>query len=112
MCPFQTVRWIHSGTAGIIQSDLRKLRVTPEQLYPDNKVVRTGDLTLDEHGTIIGHFKVIMLGQEALSGGRLPWRTTRTRSKNNSTTRLSPSSPMASRPMSITSWGWTIPRPI
>ncbi len=71
MCPFQTVRWIHSGTAGIIQSDLRKLRVTPEQLYPDNKVVRTGDLTLDEHGVIIGHFKVIMLGQEALS-----WRQT------------------------------------
>ncbi len=71
MCPFQTVRWIHSGTAGIIQSDLRKLRVTPEQVYPDNKVVRTGDLTLDEHGAIIGHFKVIMLGQEALS-----WRQT------------------------------------
>jgi hypothetical protein len=67
MCPFQTLNWKHSGTTGIRQSDrIRSLGTTPEQAYTANKVVRTGDVTLDDHGAITGHFNIIMLGQEAL----------------------------------------------
>ena len=67
MCPFQTVRWIHSGTAGIVQGDhVRSLGMTPEQAYTDNKKTRNGDLTLDEHGAIKGQLTFVMVGQEAI----------------------------------------------
>ena len=67
MCPFQTVRWIHSGTAGIVQGDhVRGLGMTPEQAYTDNKKTRNGDLTLDEHGAIKGQLTFVMVGQEAI----------------------------------------------
>jgi hypothetical protein len=68
MCPFQTVRWVHSGTAGILQSDhVRSIGITPEQAYTENKVIRNGDLTLDDHGAVTGQFTFVMVGQEALS---------------------------------------------
>ena len=67
MCPFQTVRWIHSGTAGIVQGDhVRSLGMTPEQAYTDNKKTRNGDLTLEEHGAIKGQLTFVMVGQEAI----------------------------------------------
>jgi len=72
MCPFQTLNWKHSGTSGIRQSDkVRSLGATPEQSYTSNKIVRTGDINLDDHGLITGHFNIIMMGQEALY-----WRQT------------------------------------
>jgi hypothetical protein len=39
---------------------------TPQQAYTDNKTARTGDLTLDEHGSITGTLRFVMTGQEAL----------------------------------------------
>jgi hypothetical protein len=72
MCPFQTLNWKHSGAAGIRQnSRVRNLVVTAEQSYTANKIVRTGDITLDEHGAITGRLSIVMLGQEALY-----WRQT------------------------------------
>ena len=72
MCPFQTLHWKHSGATGIRQGDkVRSLGTTPEQAYPDNKIVRTGDITLDAHGVITGHLNIVMTGQEALR-----WRQT------------------------------------
>lgn len=72
MCPFQTLHWKHSGTIGIRQSEhIRELGITPEQNYPDNKIVRSGDITLDEHGVISGNMNIIMRGQVALF-----WRQT------------------------------------
>jgi hypothetical protein len=68
MCPFETVRWVHSGTAGIVQGDhVRNLAITPEQAYTGNKLTRNGDLTLDEHGAVTGQFTFVMVGQEALA---------------------------------------------
>lgn len=67
MCPFQTVRWTHSGVTGIAQSDhVRSLGITPEQAYIDNKTVRNGDLTIDEHGAIKGQFTFVMFGQQSI----------------------------------------------
>jgi hypothetical protein len=67
MCPFQTVRWTHSGTTGIAQGDhVRSLGMTSEQAYIDNKTIRNGDLTLDEHGAITGQFRFMMVGQQAI----------------------------------------------
>jgi hypothetical protein len=67
MCPFQTLHWKHSGASGISQGDhVRSLSVMPEQNYTDNKIVRAGDITLDEHGAITGRLNIIMRGQEAL----------------------------------------------
>lgn len=72
MCPFQTVHWKHSGAAGIRQSaDIRGLASTPLQVYSDNRLVRAGDITLDENGAISGRLNFIITGQEALS-----WRQT------------------------------------
>jgi transglutaminase-like putative cysteine protease len=79
MCPFQTVRWIHSGTAGIVQGDhVRSLGMTPEQAYTDNKKTRNGDLTLDEHGAIKGQLTFVMVGQEAID-----WRQAALRNDQN-----------------------------
>jgi len=67
MCPFQTIHWKHSGATGIRQgADGRALSTTPLQPYMANKVVRTGDLTLDGHGGVTGSFRIEMTGQEAL----------------------------------------------
>jgi hypothetical protein len=67
MCPFQTVHWKHSGATGIRQgTDGRSFLTSPPQAYSDNKFVRTGDITLDEHGVITGTLRFAMNGQEAL----------------------------------------------
>jgi hypothetical protein len=72
MCPFQTLHWKHSGATGIRQGDkVRSLGTTPEQSYPDNKTVRSGDITLDAHGAVTGNIRFVMTGQEALR-----WRQT------------------------------------
>jgi hypothetical protein len=72
MCPFQTLHWKHSGATGIRQSDhIRSLGTTPEPAFTANKIVRTGDITLDAHGAITGRLSFVMVGQEALY-----WRQT------------------------------------
>jgi hypothetical protein len=67
MCPFKTVSWKHSWASGLRQGAGDKNMVTtPQQAYTDNKTARTGDLTLDEHGSITGTLRFVMTGQEAL----------------------------------------------
>jgi hypothetical protein len=67
MCPFQTAHWRHSGATGIAQSDnVRSIMTTPMQVYTSNKLIRTGDLTLDAHGVVTGIIRFAMSGQEAL----------------------------------------------
>jgi hypothetical protein len=73
MCPFQTLHWKHSGTEGIRQSSgVRNLVITGEQSYTANKIVRTGDITLDEHGAITGRLSIVMPARRPSTGGRLP----------------------------------------
>jgi hypothetical protein len=68
MCPFQTVHWRHSGAGGIRESaDGRAAVATAYQNYTTNAITRVGDVTLDEHGTMTGTFRFVMIGQEALS---------------------------------------------
>jgi hypothetical protein len=67
MCPFATVNWRHSDASGIRQtSDNHNAASSPGQVYPDNKFVRAGDVTLDNHGGVTGNLKFVMIGQEAL----------------------------------------------
>ena len=67
MCPFQTMHWRHSSASGVRQNAGEQgVTTTPEQVYTDNKTVRTGDISLDEHGSISGVLRFAMTGQEAL----------------------------------------------
>ena len=67
MCPFQTLNWKHSGARGLLQGDsANAISSTPVQFYLDNKVVRKGDVSLDEHGAITGLLQLSMTGQRAL----------------------------------------------
>jgi len=67
MCPFQTVSWHHSQASGIRQStDGRNIVTLPEEPYSSNTIVRSGDVTLDEHGGVTGNFRFVMKGQQAL----------------------------------------------
>jgi hypothetical protein len=67
MCPFQTVSWRHSNSAGPRQSAQGVLFAgTPLQQYLDNTTLRAGDLTLDAHGGITGEISIVMTGQAAL----------------------------------------------
>ncbi len=67
MCPFGAVKWTHSGAGGIRQSpDGKYAAVSPLESYPDNRMQRFGDLTLDAHGAVTGNFRFIMSGQQAL----------------------------------------------
>jgi hypothetical protein len=72
MCPFQTLHWKHSGSTGVRQGATSPgLANSPFQAYTDNTTVRTGDVTLDEHGAMTGSLSIAMTGQEALR-----WRQT------------------------------------
>jgi len=67
MCPFQVVSWRHSGASGIQQSsDGRNIVTLPEEPYTANNLLRSGDLTIDEHGGVTGDFSFVMKGQQAL----------------------------------------------
>ena len=67
MCPFQTLSWHNSAASGLRQStDGRNFVTLPEDPYTANTVVRTGDVTLDEHGAVTGDFRFLMRGQQAL----------------------------------------------
>jgi len=75
MCPFQTISWRHSAASGIRQSsDGRNIVTLPEEPYTANTVVRTGDVTLDEHGGVTGDFRFVMKGQQALQWRHLALR--------------------------------------
>jgi hypothetical protein len=75
MCPFQTMHWRHSKATGIsLSSSGNLIGLTPEQIYTDNKAVRTGDIILDDHGAITGNLRFIMAGQKALRWRQLALR--------------------------------------
>jgi hypothetical protein len=72
MCPFSTVNWKHSHAQGLRQSADRPSRaVTPAQVFGANTLKRSGELTIDAHGSITGTLQIVMTGQEALY-----WRQT------------------------------------
>ena len=72
MAPFATVSWRHSGSGGVRESaDGRAAAVTPEQAYTANVLTRTGEASVDEHGSITADMRYVMTGQEALR-----WRQT------------------------------------
>jgi hypothetical protein len=67
MCPFQAMHWRHSGATGVRQSpNGESISTSPYQTYAANALVRTGDVTLDDHGAFTADLSVIMTGQEAL----------------------------------------------
>ena len=67
MCPFGSLNWRHSGAGGIRQpGGIQSLSGSKEQIYPDNKITRIGDVTLDSQGAINASFRIILTGQEAL----------------------------------------------
>ena len=67
MCPFLTLHWVHAGASGSRQSaDGHNGARTPLPNYQTNLLLRSGDLTLDEQGTVTGSFRFTMEGQEAL----------------------------------------------
>jgi hypothetical protein len=67
MCPFGTVNWRHASAGGLIQAAKgTNADVSAAQQYPDNKTLRTGEVTLDNHGALTGDFRITMTGQEAL----------------------------------------------
>jgi len=67
MCPFQTLHWRHAGAQGIRQSATeRTIKTTPLQTYMDNRIARTGEISLDQQGAIKGTVSIAMTGQEAL----------------------------------------------
>lgn len=67
MCTFRQLSWTHSNAGGMRQSaDGPGFLVTPGQLYSDNTLERTGDVTLDATGGMTGYFTFTMRGQRAL----------------------------------------------
>jgi len=109
MCPFQTLHWRHAGAGGIRQSTSgAEAANSPLAPYSANTLLRTGDVTLDDHGAITGNFRFVMSGQEALSWRQAHSDTTLTRFKNDSTAGFSPSSLKVSRRTSTTLWDSTI----
>jgi hypothetical protein len=89
MCPFQTLHWKHSGASGVRQGDhVRSFIITPEQAYIDNKMVRTGDITIDENGAITGRLNFIMTGQHALAWRQLALKNDPEELKNQIDARL------------------------
>lgn len=72
MCPFQTVNWRHSHAEGLRQSAEGPGRaVTPAQVFGANTVKRTGDITVDPHGSVSGTLQIVMAGQKALAWRQL-----------------------------------------
>jgi hypothetical protein len=69
------MHWRHSKATGIsLSSSGNLIGLTPEQIYTDNKAVRTGDIILDDHGAITGNLRFIMAGQKALRWRQLALR--------------------------------------
>jgi len=67
LCPFGTVNWKHSSSGGLAQSAKGTgVLTSASQQYPDNKTIRTGEVTLDSHGGITGDFHIVLIGQQAL----------------------------------------------
>ena len=67
MCPFGTVKWVHSGAAGLRQSaGGTSEAVTPSQIFGANLVKRIGDIMVDRQGGIDGTIQISMTGQDAL----------------------------------------------
>ena len=67
MAPFQTLKWIHSGAGGVRQGvEAKGYAFAPMSPYTANTLLRIGDVTLDDKGTMTGDFRFVMTGQEAL----------------------------------------------
>jgi hypothetical protein len=67
MCPFLMLHWKHAAASGMRQSsDTNFLVNLPEQGYLENKLIRTGEINVDEQGGMTGTLQFILSGQEAL----------------------------------------------
>jgi hypothetical protein len=67
MCTFGEVSWKHSNAGGMRQSKAGPGFIkTPGQIYTDNTLERSGDVTLDANGGMTGYFTFTLRGQEAL----------------------------------------------
>jgi hypothetical protein len=71
MCPFLTMHWKHSLATGIWQGAGGGFPTSPMQNYSENKLIRTAEIALDNHGGMTGDLTISMTGQEALR-----WRQT------------------------------------
>ena len=73
MCPFQTIRWNHTLTAGMRQAanNGAGFLSVPETNYTLNTTTWTGELKVSERGEVSGDLSDVMKGQEALR-----WRQT------------------------------------
>lgn len=68
LCPFLSLSWRHAGADALRQSDKGPgITKYPLQNYTQNTIVRSGDITIDEHGKATGSFTIVMTGQEALN---------------------------------------------
>jgi hypothetical protein len=66
MCPFLSTHWKHSLATGVRQGAAGGVATSPMQLYSENKLGRSGDITLDDHGAITGDLTFTLAGQDAL----------------------------------------------
>jgi hypothetical protein len=67
MCSFGQLAWNHSDAGGIRQSpEGPAYEKTPGQVYTDNELARSGDVTLDASGGMTAYFTFTMRGQVAL----------------------------------------------
>ena len=70
MCTFGEVSWKHSNAGGMRQSAGGPgFLKTPGQMYTDNSLDRSGEVTLEANGGMTGYFTFTMRGQ-----GALRWR--------------------------------------
>jgi len=67
-CPFSRLQWRHLSTVAIAQdAKVNDLVVMPHENYPDNRINRSGSLTLAADGHITGSYQAIYTGQPALA---------------------------------------------
>jgi hypothetical protein len=67
MCPFLMLHWKHAAASGMRQSsDSNFLVNLPEQGYLENKLIRLGEINVDEQGGMTGTLQFNLSGQQAL----------------------------------------------
>jgi len=66
-CEFGKLHWKHTWANGVRQTDNgTQIALTPGLIYPDNKLDRIANLTLDPDGKLHGFIRMTMSGTEAL----------------------------------------------
>ncbi len=67
MCPFGSLSWAHTLTAGFRLSDSgASTALTPAATYKSNVVSRTADLTVDAQGAVKGIARFVITGSDAV----------------------------------------------